>query len=115
MKERVAAHDRRSYGGAAIRKHDEGEAERLIRWGLKVLGLREEDLPRQPKGSAQKRALAHLAHMRTMVSHQWLTERLHMGHPQNLSSYIKDAPTTAEESVNRLASTKMPGTLKYED
>lgn len=31
------------------------------------------------------------AHTRTLVSHAWLSQRLHMGHPQNLSLYIKQA------------------------
>jgi hypothetical protein len=35
--------------------------------------------------------LAWLAHAHTMVSHKWLSDRLNMGHPQNLSAYIKKA------------------------
>ncbi len=87
----VGAHDRRSYGGEAVRRHDEQEAEALIQRGMRDLGLTEEDLTHLPKGHPHKKALANLAHTRTLVSHAWLSQRLHMGHPQNLSLYIKQA------------------------
>ena len=39
---------------------------------------------------------------RTMASHKWLTARIHMGHPQNLTAYIKRAPMIAGVSLARL-------------
>ena len=56
---------------------------------MRKLGLTDDDLRRLPKGDSRKCALAELAHSRTMVSHTWLAERLNMGHPQNLTRYIK--------------------------
>ena len=91
LKDRVRDYDRRSYGGEAIRRHDEREAEALIRTGMRKLRLTEQDLQKLPKGHAQKCALADLAHSHTTVSHKWLAQRLCMGHPQNLSLYIKQS------------------------
>jgi putative transposase len=96
----VGTHDRRSYGGEAVCRHDEQEAESLIRRGMRDLRLTDEDLTRLPKGHPHKKALANLAHSRTLVSHLWLSQRLHMGHPQNLSLYIKQARNAPKPLIN---------------
>ena len=96
LDETVESHDRRSYGGDAIRRHDESEAERLLRAGMRKLGMTEPELIGLPKGHASKCLLAHLAHSRTTVSHRWLAERLHMGHSQNLSLYIQRATASGK-------------------
>ena len=59
-------------------------------YGL-FLKATEEDLQELPKGHAQKCALADLAHSRTTVSHKWLAQGLCMGHPQNLSLYVRQS------------------------
>ncbi len=100
VKERVNAHDRRSYGGDAVHRHDEREAEEWIQEGLRALNLSEADLAALPKGHPHKCILAHLAHSRTLVSHKWLAERLHMGHPQNLTAYIKRVPDDAKAALH---------------
>ena len=41
------------------------------------------------KGHEVKCLLAWLAHTRAMVSHQWLSDRLHMGNATTVSTYIK--------------------------
>ena len=79
---------RASYSGEAVRRHDEREAEGLMRLGLEALGLSEGELSAMPKGDPRKCALAWLAHTRTTVSHRWLAERLHMGYPSNMTAYI---------------------------
>jgi hypothetical protein len=63
------------------------------------LGLTEEELTHMPKGHPHKKALANLAHTQTLVSHAWLSRRLHMGHPQNLSLYIKQARAMIDSLV----------------
>jgi len=55
-------------GSAIKRTHDEQEAERFIAIGLKALGISAVDLPKQPKGSAEKIALASVARQRTSVT-----------------------------------------------
>lgn len=90
----VAGKQRTSYGGAAIQAHDEAQAEKLVGRGMKALGLEAADLATLPKGDAYKCVLAWLAHRHTMVSHSWLCERLIMGSPSNMSTYISRAKST---------------------
>jgi len=85
----VEGRNRASYGGEGIREHDAYRAETVIRKGIKRLDVREADLARLPKGHEAKCLLAWLAHSQTMVSHQWLSDRLHLGHATMVSLYIK--------------------------
>ena len=85
----VEGKQRTSYSGDGIREHDEAEAERLIRKGMRILDVGEDDLRLLPKGHELKCLLAWLAHGRTMVSHGWLAQRLQMGHSTTVSTYIK--------------------------
>jgi hypothetical protein len=78
-------------GSAIKRTHDEQEAERLIAIGLKALGISAVDLPKQPKGSAEKIALASVARQRTSVTNAWLAERLSMGAANRVSRYCGEA------------------------
>jgi len=95
----VAGNERESYGGDAIRQHDEHQAEGLVLRGLKLLGLDDADLVALAKGNTQKCALAWLVHSQTMASHRWITERLCMGVPSNMTRYVQSiaCPTTPEE------------------
>ena len=78
-------------GSAIKRTHDEQEAERLIAIGLKALEISAADLPKQPKGSAEKIALASVARQRTSVTNAWLAERLSMGTATRVSRYCGEA------------------------
>jgi len=49
---------RASFSGEEVRQHDEVEAERIVGLGMKALGLTEESLREQLKGSVEKVALA---------------------------------------------------------
>jgi len=97
----LTGRERGSYSGEAVRRHDEREAEDLIRLGLEALGLSEGELSALAKGDPRKCALAWLAHTRTTVSHRWLAERLRMGYPSNMTVYIdtvrraRDGPAVA--------------------
>ena len=68
---------------------DAEEAEHCVTAGLKVLGIRNADLKVLAKGDERKRALAWLVHTRTLASQSWISERLHMGNPSNISTYIR--------------------------
>ena len=59
--------------------------------GLKALGISAVDLPKQPKGSAEKIALASVARQRTSVTNAWLAERLSMGAATRVSQYCGEA------------------------
>ena len=78
-------------GSAIKRTHDEQEAERLIAIGLKALEISAADLSKQPKGSAEKIALASVARQRTSVTNAWLAERLSMGAATRVSRYCGEA------------------------
>ena len=97
----VKGKKRASYGGKAIREHDESCAEELIRKGLKCLEVTEKDLGRLAKGHDVKCLLAWLAHTYTMVTHQWLTDRLQMGNPQTVSTYIKKVKQAEKGALAR--------------
>lgn len=85
--------------GAEVRKsrspvqvsHDAREAARLVEWGLGILGVAEETLPRLAKSDARKIALASLVKSRTLVSNQWLADRLCMGVASRVSAYCGQA------------------------
>ena len=89
--ETIDGNQRSSYGGDEIRLHDERCARVLIQKGLKRLRLTDADLKELPKGHDAKCLLAWLAHSRTMVSHQWLSDHLNMGSATTVSAYIKRA------------------------
>ncbi len=93
---------RESYEGEAIKRHDEKQAEDLVRVGLKVLDLRDGDLEQLPKGDVRKCVLAWLAHTRSVVSHKWLSERLVMGCPSNLPHHINKVRSSKHGQIHRM-------------
>lgn len=80
---------RESFSGAEIRQHDEVEAERLVKMGLKALGLADGDLGAMIKSSPEKYAIAWLVRKNTCVRSGWIKERLHMGSATNFSDYLR--------------------------
>ena len=80
--------------------HNEQEAERLITKGLKELGIDRRDLPKLPKGSAAKIAIASVVKQRTVVTNAWLAAQLHMGAATRVCSYCAEQNLTTE--VKRL-------------
>jgi REP element-mobilizing transposase RayT len=76
---------RDSQSGGARRFHDEQWAERRVRAGLGALGLAEEDLARMRKGAPEKMALAGWLREGTTATLEWVSGRLGMGHPGNVS------------------------------
>lgn len=80
---------RESFSGEAVHRHGEEMAERLVVHGMKALGITENDLDQQIKGSEAKYALAWLVRKRTGVRNGWIKDRLHMGSATNFSSGIR--------------------------
>ena len=80
----------------------EAEADRLIRKGMRILEIGEDDLERLPKGHELKCLLAWLAHGHTMVSHGWLAQRLQMGCSTTVSAYIKRVKMAQPGQLARL-------------
>ena len=81
---------RESYSGEIARRHDEVEAERLIRMGLEALGMGEDELAGQIKGSVAKYALAWLVRRHTSVRNSWIKDRLGMGTATNFATMLKN-------------------------
>ena len=91
-----------SYFGEAKQAHDCREAERLVRRGLKALGLKEEDLASGRKGALEKCAVAWYVHSRAMVTHAWISNRLQMGSPLGQSLYLSRIKKAADGAALRL-------------
>ena len=70
---------RESYLGDELRDHDEGQALRMLKRGLGVLGIRESDLEAKAKGAVEKQVLAWWLRKKTVVSRRWISENLGMG------------------------------------
>ncbi len=85
----------RSRSGGEIRDHGEKEGTRIVKAGLKILGLPagKTALSALPKSDERKVALACLLRETTSVSNQWIAARLFMGHPGSVSRMISSGRT----------------------
>ncbi len=68
-----------TYKGDEVQAHNEAEAGRLLRMGLKTLGLKEQELERMAKGAREKEILAWWLRKKTVVSREWISQNLKMG------------------------------------
>ena len=78
-----------SYAGPAKRAHGEVEAERMLRKGMEVLGLKAEGLAGRHKGAAEKQVLAWWLRGRTTMGRRWVSERLRMGEESGVSRAVR--------------------------
>jgi hypothetical protein len=90
LEESLAGRRRDSFSGEAVRTHDQGEAERLVENGMKLLGLDDDALAQLPKSAPEKAALAWLVRKKTMVPNRWVAERLSSGHPGRIPAMTKE-------------------------
>ena len=88
--DRTIGHVRNSYSGEAIRTHDQHAAEQLLKKGLSTLGITADDLPSMRKSDPRKKAIAWLIRVNTSVRNQWISEKLYMGTPTNLSRFNQE-------------------------
>jgi REP element-mobilizing transposase RayT len=91
-----------SHSGPEIQLHDESQALKLLKRGLKRLGLSRLDMPSLPKGALEKQILAWYIRSKTTVSNQWLSEHLNSGHPANISRYLRNVSQSIDRDVKRL-------------
>ena len=68
-----------THGPMLSRETDHDQAARIIRDGLKQLGLKESDLPNLPKGAAPKVKLARQLRRETTLTLKAIASSLHMG------------------------------------
>jgi hypothetical protein len=80
----------RSHSGPEFRDHGEKQAARIVRAGLKELGLSSGKvaLSALPKSDERKVLVACLLRERTCVSNAWIATRLSMGHPGSVSRMV---------------------------
>jgi putative transposase len=74
--------------------HDEREAERIVREGMRCLGII--DFQGHRKGSPEKIALASLVKSRTVATNLWIARRLQMGDASRVSRYCGEAESRPE-------------------
>jgi REP element-mobilizing transposase RayT len=72
-----------------VREHGQRQAETWLTDGLKASGLNAEDLIHMAGSDPRKVLLADLLWRRTVVSQQWLAEKLHMKSAANVSQQLK--------------------------
>lgn len=72
-----------------VREHGEGQAAALLARGLKAAGIRTGELPSLKGSDVRKVLLADLLWRRTVVSQEWLAERLEMRSAANVSQQIR--------------------------
>ena len=75
----IEGKQKETYKGDEVRAHDEAGADRLLRRGLRVLGLKDEELERMTKGAERKQVLAWWLRKETVMSREWISQRLKMG------------------------------------
>ena len=86
VKEALGEKKRESFTGGAANRHDEIEAERLLEAGMKALGLAGiNEVKRLRKNDNRKQAIVWFVKSRTVVGHEWILERLEMGHRSNVT------------------------------
>jgi REP element-mobilizing transposase RayT len=102
LRDVVAENKRESYSGMAIAKHDEAQAEELVQNGMKVLGITEDDLEKQRKGSRDKCLLAWRVQAETLVTQNWISARLRMGRASSVGTYAKRVRESNHPDVQRL-------------
>jgi hypothetical protein len=100
---------RQSHSGGAKVEHGQVAAEAMVRRGFERLGIAEGKLGDMQKKAPEKTALAWWLRQRTTVSLEWVSERLKMGHPANVSHAVNEANRGTDRKIERLKARLMAG------
>ena len=87
--ERMKSRKRESYSGEEVKGHDLKRAEELLRKGLNILKIGQEDIQGMKTTDKRKQALTWLIRSSTQVSCEWICERLGLGHRSNISRAVR--------------------------
>ena len=74
---------------ALVQEHSERQAEAWLRAGLKAAGLKSAELERVKGSDVRKVLLADLLWRQTVVSQEWLAEKLRMKSAPNVSQQLR--------------------------
>jgi len=91
-----------NYRGDQRKDHSEAEAERLLSEALDLLELNEEDVLVLKHSALTKQGLAWLIHDHTGVTGRWVSKRMSMGAPVNVSRALKRFRDAKENDVRKL-------------
>ena len=80
---------RDSYHGSSKRAHDERAAVEILRRGLAGLELTVDEVRELKNVDLRKQALAWMVKTRSVVTHEWVCERLGMGHRMNVTRALQ--------------------------
>lgn len=80
-----------NYCGDELKSHGEQRAEAIVKKGLRLCGLKENELGLIAKGDARKALIALAVKQETAVSLKWVAERLEMGVSTGVSRYASRA------------------------
>jgi hypothetical protein len=92
---------RESYLGDELRDHDEGQALRMLKRGLGVLGIKGSDLQAKAKGAVEKQVLAWWLRKKTVVSRRWISENLGMGDLSRVTNAVRKVDSGKESEIRR--------------
>ena len=92
---------RESYLGEELRDHDEGQAVRMLKRDLGVLGIKESDLEAKAKGAVEKQVLAWWLRKKTVVSRRWLSENLGMGDLSRVTNAVRKVDSGKGSEIQR--------------
>jgi hypothetical protein len=92
---------RESYLGEELRDHDERQALKMLKRGLKVLGIDETDLEGKGKGALEKQVLAWWLRKKTVVSRRWISEKLSMGDLSRVSNAVRNVDSGKKSEMRR--------------
>ncbi len=89
MGTRAGRSTQKRYTNAEFKDHDIAVARKIVRAGLKCMGLKPGDLPKLRKGDERKALIAHILMEQTSVRQKWVVQSLHMGSPPYVSRLAK--------------------------
>lgn len=87
--EQVESRQRESYSGEEIKAIDQKKAERLLKRGLRGVGLTQEELQDLKTTDRRKQALTWLIRSSVLVSSGWICTELGLGHRSNISRAVR--------------------------
>jgi chromosomal replication initiation ATPase DnaA len=101
MERKIEGKGRESYWGDELRDHDEGQALKILKKGLDVLGIKESELEGKAKGAVEKQVLAWWLRKKTVVSRRWIGEKLGMGDLSRVTSAVRRVDSGKEREIRR--------------
>jgi putative transposase len=101
MEKNLEGRARESYLGDELRDHDEGQALKMLKRGLEVLGINETDLGSKAKGALEKQVLAWWLRKKTVVSRRWISEKLRMGDLSRVTNAVRKVDSGKGSEIRR--------------